>query len=180
VIKDLPPGVYSVFPRKEGYGKLTSSAPHGVRVLAGSVVPDVNVRLHKGAVISGRVLDYSTKMPVPGMRIGVWAKGFVYGRSLAAFEGSAYTDAQGSYRVAGLQESTYYVGATPRILQPIIQNVRFSPSADPVPTGYTRTFYPDEPFRVRDAGTARGGRRSDLSRPVLEDILHRLRGAFRY
>lgn len=124
VIKDLPPGVYSVFPRKEGYGKLTSAAPHRVRVLAGGVVPDVNFRLHKSAAISGRVLDYNTKMPVPGMRVGVWAKGFAYGRPLAAFEGNAYTDAQGSYRIADLQEGTYYVGATPRIMQPVIRNVR--------------------------------------------------------
>lgn len=145
VIKDLPPGVYSVFPRKDGYGKLTSASPHRVRVLAGSVVSEVNFRLHKGGVISGRVFDYSMKTPIPGMRIGVWAKGFVYGMPFAAFQGSARTDAQGSYRVADLEEGTYYVSASPQTLHPTTEAAPGVAPTGPAQTSYVRTFYPDEP-----------------------------------
>lgn len=144
-IKDLPPGVYSVFPRKNGYGKLTSAAPHRVRVLAGGTVSEVNFQLHKGAAISGKVLDYNTKTPIPGMRIGVWAKGFAYGMPLMAFQGNAHTDADGSYRVADLQEGTYFVAATPQTLHPITDGAHASSPDGPIQMEYVRTFYLDEP-----------------------------------
>jgi protocatechuate 3,4-dioxygenase beta subunit len=97
---DGPTGVLRVAARKTGY------APETVVVPAGR---SMQLRLRRGAVVSGRVVDDSG-VPVIAARVTVEARGD--GTQPPRLLAAAETDDRGEYRVGGLPPGPVIVGAS--------------------------------------------------------------------
>lgn len=111
--KDLPPGDVRVSVRKDGYGRGPSgnSAPFKyLRLAAGQQLAKVDFHLKKEAVLGGRVLD-SNKNPVVGADVSVYGLGFSHGQRLLWSRATTQSNDLGEYRVLGLTEGAWYLGA---------------------------------------------------------------------
>jgi len=114
---NLPAGRFSLVVSKPayltmGYG---AKAPRGqgltIALAEGQRVPDLVVRLPRGAVITGRVAD-ETGRPAVGVRVGVAEQVTINGESSyrSSFGTGGDTDDRGVYRIFGLNPGTYLVG----------------------------------------------------------------------
>lgn len=138
-VTGMAPGVYSVFPRKEGYGRGMSAPPKRVRLTDVQSVAKVDFELHREAVVAGRVLD-AEKRPVSGQRVMLWSHGYALGRRTFDLRGSGSTNDLGEFRISGLREGRYYLAAVPEMLR--IQNrSNHSLAARKVTEADVRTFY---------------------------------------
>ena len=113
VLKDVPAGDHRMSVFKEGYGRESSgdSTPlRRMRLLPGQRLSGVDFQLKKEAVVGGRVYDVR-RNPAVGVHVNVWGISFEYGRKIFWLRGSVRTDDLGEYRLAGLTEGSWYVGA---------------------------------------------------------------------
>ena len=117
----LPAGVYTIAAAKEGYVTMTYGARRPQRpgrsiLLRMGERRTIDMRLQRGAVITGTVLDNEGE-PAPG--IGVSALVMRYmpasGERQLATVGSAITDDRGIYRIFGLAAGEYVIQAVPRM-----------------------------------------------------------------
>lgn len=113
VIQGNKSGSYSAFAEKTGY---VAPQIRRVQLLAGMRVT-LNLQLDRESVLVGRTLTVD-KNPLAGTQIQVWAQGFRKGSRVLTPRGSAISDSMGRYRVAGLSEGTYFVGATTQQIEP--------------------------------------------------------------
>ncbi len=67
------------------------------------------IRLERGHVIEGRVLDARTGWPIPGVEVYALREPFVEGKRYG-FEAEAKTDDQGRFRLSNLPEGRWQVG----------------------------------------------------------------------
>jgi protocatechuate 3,4-dioxygenase beta subunit len=114
----LTPGTYRIDAQKTGYAPLLdpSRAPT-VQVGAGQAIDGVDLRLQKGAVIAGRLLDPAGD-PLPDARVMALRRVSPPGappRLIPApgAQGQPTNDL-GEFRVSGLPPGEYFVAATPR------------------------------------------------------------------
>jgi protocatechuate 3,4-dioxygenase beta subunit len=148
VIDRLAPGPYRLSAQKTGFAPIgdLDRAPT-VRIAAGQTLA-FDVRLQRGAVIAGRVVD-SHGEPLTDVRITVLrrmnapaARGGQT-RLFPAPGQSQQTNDLGEYRVAGLAPGEYFVAAVP---QPAMMFSRAGATATRSPqaarTTLTTTYYP--------------------------------------
>lgn len=147
-ITGLPPGLYALFPRKEGYGWGPSARPKRIRVTAGANIANIDFQVQREAVVAGRVLD-AANQPVPGQRVMVYARGFSQGIRSYDLRGAAPTNDLGEFRISGLTPGRYYLAAVPAMLRIQKLSRRPQPQADAQPRepveAEVRTFYMGAP-----------------------------------
>ncbi|HEY6554786.1 MAG TPA: carboxypeptidase-like regulatory domain-containing protein, partial [Vicinamibacteria bacterium] len=112
-LDDVPAGKWDVQVRASGY---ESARVAGVRVEEGATAEGVDVRLTKGAVISGRVLDARTAKPIREASVRAELSGGG-GRPRMFFgpggdSQEATSDADGQFEITGLTAGSYTVTAT--------------------------------------------------------------------
>ncbi len=127
VVRAIPAGRYTVQATKPAwvggtYGATRPGRPGTpIPVADGQRVPGVTLRMSRGAVLTGIVLDHAGQ-PVPG--VNVVAMRYVFQevtgeRVLSRAGADAVTDDQGTYRCYGLSPGDYLVMATLRAGSPI-------------------------------------------------------------
>ena len=150
---DMPAAVYLVFATAPGYvdEQITiSDMEDWPKYLVGS---QINIRLVKGGVITGTVID-SKGQPVVGIPVRAVAKGAGSLMSMSGSSGMSETDDRGVYRIHSLPPGLYNVNAGGGG-----EFARFSVSGFELdaPTYYpSSTYYTAVPVAVR-AGDETGG-----------------------
>jgi hypothetical protein len=143
--RELPAGRYSINASKPGFLSLsygqTQPASSGKPLVLGDnqTVDVIEIRLLRGAVITGRVSD-ELGDPVPNVAVTLARQQFLNGQRRLLPSGSASTNDIGEYRIFGLAPGQYYVSAAAP---------QGSIGANGVPaegtearSGYAPTFYP--------------------------------------
>ena len=117
----LPPGEYTVSASKPGHldavfgarrpGLTAPGTP--IRLVAGQKVDNITLRLPRGSVITGVVID---EFGDPAFNVPVRAVRYIFenGRRALGAGGNGTTDDRGVYRIAGLMPGEYLVSAVPR------------------------------------------------------------------
>jgi Carboxypeptidase regulatory-like domain len=125
VVAGLPAGRYTLRAEKPGwvvsyYGAKRSWRPPGVAIAVadGQRVTNVAMKLMRGAVVTGRIVDENSQ-PMPGVRPMVMEyRTLGVQQTLMRVTGSMtgvlpQTDDRGEYRIFGLPPGPYVVGAAP-------------------------------------------------------------------
>jgi hypothetical protein len=173
-LTELPEGRYTLAASKTGfitlsYGQrrpLQAGTP--IQLTNGQQLTGVDVRLPRGGVIAGHVLDESGE-PLPGATVRVLRYEYAQGNRELAPIGNAQTDDLGAYRVWGLNPGDYYVTASAAAFgggrgfpPPGNQGRPASAAKDEEQLGYAPTFYPGVPS-VSEARAVRVGLSSETS-----------------
>jgi hypothetical protein len=139
-VTGLEAGRYRLRVSKSGfteveYGQQRAQQPGKTIVLsAGGKLPDLNVSMPRGSVVTGMVMD-AWGEPLEDVTVQAWQRQFVDGReSLSPAGGvrSRRTDDRGRYRLYGLLPGTYYV-----VAEEASSQSRFGGES-----GSARLFYP--------------------------------------
>ncbi len=121
VFTGLPAGEYTVSASKPGHldtvfgarrpGLTATGTP--IRLVAGQKVENITLRLPRGSVITGVVID---EFGDPAFNVPVRAVRYIFenGRRALGAGGNGTTDDRGVYRIAGLMPGEYLVSAVPR------------------------------------------------------------------
>lgn len=114
VLEDVPAGRWTVEAFAAGYQSGTASA---VAVAEGEISEGVEVRLSKGGVVSGRVLESRSGRPILDASVRAEQSGGEPRRGMLRMGGEggdneAGTDAEGRYELAGLAPGTWTVTAS--------------------------------------------------------------------
>jgi protocatechuate 3,4-dioxygenase beta subunit len=114
VLDDVPAGQWTVQAGAAGYQKGSAAA---VSVEDGGTAEGVELRLSKGGVVSGRVLDSRTGRPVLDATVSAVLSGGGQGVPMrmamaGSSENEATTDADGRYEVAGLAPGIWTLTAS--------------------------------------------------------------------
>jgi len=117
----LPPGRYTLSATKEGYvtsayGARRPERPGNSIPLRNGETRTIALRLQRGAVITGTVLDPEGQ-PAPGISVRAltWQYMPATGERRPLTAASADTDDRGIYRIFGLAPGEYLVGGVPRL-----------------------------------------------------------------
>ena len=133
-IANIPSGRYDLYAYREGYrqstfaGAVTSLKP-------GQKMADVNFKLWKLGVISGRVVDFNGD-PVQHVEVTAVVRKQGQNKTANTYKNSATTDDRGEYRIFDLQPGRYLLGASPEETRSI-STVQDAPMAE-----FRQTFYP--------------------------------------
>jgi hypothetical protein len=163
-VTGLPAGNYTITASRAGFvdaifgqrRPLQPGAP--VPVTDGAAVTSVDLRLTRGGVITGRVLDEDGE-PLARALVTVQRYQYVRGERQLTPAGGDQTDDRGQYRVFGLPPGEYYVSASAASLGELIgrglqqlaaglagRGGRGALAAfggdEPVTSGYAPTYYP--------------------------------------
>ncbi|MCS6806710.1 MAG: carboxypeptidase-like regulatory domain-containing protein [Acidobacteriota bacterium] len=140
---EVEPGTYSVWAEHNGYVTVWyklegATGKHTPLTLeAGQSVSNVDFRLKKGGVITGRILDEYGE-PLIGQRVMVIPKDKEENRPTMSSWIPMMTDDRGIYRIYGLSAGSYYVGVQ-REEQKI---VRLGAGLARIPEQAQTTYYP--------------------------------------
>ncbi len=118
-IAGLPAGTYNISASKTSFVTVSFGASRPqrpgtrLRLVQGQEVRDVDIRLPRGGVLTGRVFDESGE---PVVRTSVRAMRFQYvqGERRLAQVGSGESDDRGQFRIYGLMPGAYVVAASVR------------------------------------------------------------------
>jgi hypothetical protein len=128
ILKDVPPGQYTIHVEREGYFDLSARSGNPTRVMVASQqTANATVSLTPGGVISGHVRDLSGE---PMQNVGVQIFAMAYANGYPALRGTIQklTDDHGAYRLFWLAPGEYYVAV--------------NPSGSPNEAATLRTLYP--------------------------------------
>jgi uncharacterized protein (DUF2141 family) len=161
----LPPGRYAIAASRDGW--MTGRQPHPIPVAPNQRV-DVVIRMARGAVITGTVLDASGQ-PAVNVRVLALRQAATNGerRLVAAGEGGT-SDDRGVYRIFGLPAGDYLVGAAPPDAPPglgpsdlretsdlDLQHARTAAPGSPAPPqrtiAFAPTYFPGTPLPAQAA-----------------------------
>lgn len=165
-LAELPAGNYSVSASKSGfvdavYGQRRPLQPGTPIPLAdGQAAANVDLRLTRGGVITGRVMDEDGEALARAL-VTVQRYQYIRGERQLTPAGADQTDDRGQYRVFGLPPGEYYVSASTSGLGELIGRgmqllagglppggggrgalAALAMSNEPEPTGYAPTYYP--------------------------------------
>jgi carboxypeptidase family protein len=147
----LPPGTYSITATKTGFvdgafgqrRALRTGTP--VELADAQQRADVDVKLSRGGVITGRVLDEDGE-PLARAMVTVLRQQYVRGEKQLTPSGSDQSDDRGQFRIFGLPPGDYFVSATAGGVEQIIRQLagagRGGPEQVPESSGYAATYYP--------------------------------------
>jgi Carboxypeptidase regulatory-like domain len=113
-VANLPAGDYTIRAVRPGYfdgayGRVRADGPGLPLTLADAErLKDVDIRLWRGAVIDGFVLDEASE-PVVGVRVQAWRRELIGGHPQIVPSASDLTDDEGAYRIPGLLPGDYIV-----------------------------------------------------------------------
>jgi hypothetical protein len=119
-IPDLPSGRYRVSVSKAGFVTVSYGERRPGRTGTplslgdGQQIKDVNLRLPRGSVIAGRVVDEDGE-PVVGANVVAMRCQYLEGQQRLTPAGAGQTDDRGQYRMFALMPGNYYVSATSRM-----------------------------------------------------------------
>ncbi len=150
-ITGLPAGSYTVTAAKSGFVDGAFGQRRSVRtgtpvdLTDGQQAVNVDVKLARGGVVTGRVLDEEGE-PLARAVVTVLRQQYVRGEKQLTSAGGDQTDDRGQYRIFGLPPGDYYVSATAGGLEQIVRRVIAGPGGGvdqaPESTGYAPTYYP--------------------------------------
>jgi hypothetical protein len=146
VIENVEPGQYNLSAERNGfvrqeYGARGPGRPGSPLVLsAGQHTRDLVFRLLPQGVIAGKVIDEDGE-PVEYVQIRVMRYDFAGGRRQMVSPGYASTDDLGEYRVFGLAPGKYYLSATYR-QRNVMMEVQDRTPLGPTDEGYVPTYFP--------------------------------------
>ena len=113
----IPAGRFGLAATKEGFVELAYGARlpgrpgTSVVVTDGAHVSGLAIRLPRGAVITGVVIDPAGQ-PMPGVQVSAMQHAYVNGERRLTQRGSSYSDDRGVYRIFGLRAGQYLVQAS--------------------------------------------------------------------
>src|SRR5258706_2885 len=149
--RELPAGRYSVTVSKAAFvtwsfGQTQPSAPGKPLVLTdGQVADNVDVRLPRGAVITGRITDEFGE-PVTNASVMLLRQQFIRGqrRLMPGGGGNTQTNDIGEYRIFGLAPGQYYIAAQVQggTIERFIGGAPAGLEGSEARTAYALTFYP--------------------------------------
>lgn len=136
-LKGTKPGRWAVFAKKDGY---VSARVRWMQLTTG-MDATLNLRLNREAILAGTVLA-ENGAPFVAVQVIAWGREFQDGKARFLPSGKAITDDRGQYRIAGLPEGTYFVGASTQTVE--IRTYRPpEPKAISEPQlNYPTSFYP--------------------------------------
>jgi hypothetical protein len=149
---DLPAGRYAINASKIAfvgwfYGQTQPGVPGKPLVLADAqTAGDVDIRLPRGAVITGRITDEFGD-PVPSARVSLMRQQFRMGQRTLTPANSAVTNDIGEYRIFGLAPGQYYISSVPQqdfLTGPAVAQGSVLEGQE-ARNGYAPTFYPGTP-----------------------------------
>jgi Carboxypeptidase regulatory-like domain len=141
--RNLPAGRYTVSATKPAYvdSARTNTLSKPVTLTDTQVAENIDIRLSRGAVITGRVVDEFGE-PVPNASVMAVRQQYTTGqRRLVPMGNRAQTNDLGEYRIFGLAPGQYFVTATAQALT----FAAFNENAVDLlgqNNGYAPTFYP--------------------------------------
>lgn len=151
LLRNIPPGLYSLSAERDGF--LTSTQPltgglrmpPSFRLNPGDRITDLGFRLRPWAVMYGRVRYADGEFGV-GVRVQLYRTDHIRGRSAYSLAASTVANDRGEYRIYGLSPGGYLVAA--EYDPPSTPNYREQPVTErdgrELPAiGYTTTFYPN-------------------------------------
>jgi protocatechuate 3,4-dioxygenase beta subunit len=144
VFDKLAPGSYRVDVQKTGLAALVEPGRAPATAVSAGQTTEIALRLQKGAVIAGKLLDASGE-PLTDARIMAMrrfngdAPAALAVRLMPAPGGGQQTNDLGEFRLAGLAPGEYYVAAMPRGGSPF-GGPAVAPTANG--TAHTTTYYP--------------------------------------
>ena len=156
-ITDLPAGSYTVSAAKPGfiesaYGQrrpLAAGTP--IQLADGQHAANVDLRLARGGVITGHVLD-ETGEPMARAIVSALRYRYVRGERQLTVAGTDQSDDRGQFRVFGLAPGDYYVSAAPGGVERSVERAAaaggrgrgglVAPDVEEQAAGYAPTYYP--------------------------------------
>lgn len=147
-MSNIPPGTYQLSAEKTGYVRGNYGARGAMRpgssltLSAGQTLKQVSFRLQPHAVISGRILDEEGE-PLANVQVQAMLFRYMQGKRQLMPANGGSTNDLGEYRIFGLAPGRYYLSATYRGGQMMMQNVvPAGPGANQPEEGYAATYYP--------------------------------------
>jgi protocatechuate 3,4-dioxygenase beta subunit len=150
-VTGLPAGAYMVTAAKSGFVDGAFGQRRSVRTGTPVELTDrqqavnVDVKLARGGVVTGRVLDEEGE-PLARAVVTVLRRQYIRGEKQLTPAGGDQTDDRGQYRIFGLSPGDYYVSATAGGLDQIVRQVIGGRGGGidqaPESTGYAPTYYP--------------------------------------
>ncbi len=147
-VTTLPAGTYTVTATKSGYVDGAFGQRRATRIgipvelTDGQQAVNIDVRLARGGVVTGRVLDEEGE-PLARAIVTVLRQQYIRGQKQLTSAGADQSDDRGQYRVFGLPPGDYFVSAAAGGIDQIIRQVG-DPSGfqQSEPSGYAPTYYP--------------------------------------
>lgn len=132
VLDEVPVGTCEVHVESPGYA---SSRLSGIKVEDGRTTSGVDVRLSRGAILRGQVVDASTSRPVPGASVSASSGEGVRGPALALLGGDGtLTDADGRYEIGGLEAGRHRISVRHADYAEAVEVVEAAPDPGTGPT----------------------------------------------
>ena len=145
----LPAGSYTITATKSGYvngafgQRRASGSGTPVELTDGQQAVNIDIRLARGGVVTGRVLDEEGE-PLARAVVSVLRQQYGRGQKQLTVAGADQSDDRGQYRVFGLPPGDYFVSATAAGIEQVVRQVFGDPGAAQTtePSGYAPTYYP--------------------------------------
>jgi sarcosine oxidase gamma subunit len=150
-IGSLPAAAYNVVATKSGFvdaafgQRRPQRAGTPVELTDGQQIGNIDIRLHRGGVITGRLVDEDGE-PLAQAIVTVLRQRYVRGERQLTPAGVNQSDDRGQFRVFGLPPGEYYVSAAAGGIERVVRQVAGlagggMQEADES-TGYAPTYYP--------------------------------------
>jgi protocatechuate 3,4-dioxygenase beta subunit len=148
-VTGLSAGSYTINAAKSGfvdaaYGqRRASGVGTPVDLTDGQQAVNIDIRLARGGVVTGRVLDEEGE-PLARAIVTVMRQQYVRGQKQLAPAGADQSDDRGQYRVFGLAPGDYVVSATAGGIEQAVRQMFGDPGAAQAveSSGYAPTYYP--------------------------------------
>jgi len=145
----LPAGSYTIIATKSGYvdgafgQRRTTGTGTAVELTDGQQAATIDIRLSRGGVVTGRVLDEEGE-PLARAVVSVLRQQYVRGQKQLTPAGADQSDDRGVYRVFGLPPGDYFVSASAGGIEQVVREAIGGAGGiqQSEASGYAPTYYP--------------------------------------